>query len=284
LGFQDEPDAKLPGIDAAPGDWERRRQITLDNAAAFLERHAERGCSFIPVGAAQGWSPGTYADSVAQLQRIGYQRIALGGMVPLKTQQILSALRQIAEVRSPETELHLLGVTRVEHIESFEDFGITSFDSTSPFRQAFKDERDNYYTSDGAAHTAVRVPQVEGNAKLKMRIRAGQIDPVRASQLERGCLAALEAFGAGTATLDETVESLRLYESLWDGKTDRSRLYRETLAARPWETCRCGVCGSAGINVVMFRGSERNKRRGFHNLYVFGLQLQRHLRGVVSPD
>src|SRR5207237_368197 len=54
LGFQDEPDSKLPGIDPAPVEWERRRQITLENAAAFLARHEERGCSFVPIGAAQG--------------------------------------------------------------------------------------------------------------------------------------------------------------------------------------------------------------------------------------
>jgi hypothetical protein len=28
----------------------------------------------------------------------------------------------------------------------------------------------------------------------------------------------------------------------------------------------------------MFRGSERNKRRGFHNLYVFRQRLDRELR------
>jgi hypothetical protein len=36
------------------------------------------------------------------------------------------------------------------------------------------------------------------------------------------------------------------------------------------------------VEVVLFRGSERNKRRGFHNLVVFYERLQRHLAGRRS--
>jgi hypothetical protein len=184
-------------------------------------------------------------------------------------------------VRSSETELHLFGVTRVDHIEDFEEFGVTSFDSTSPFRQAFKDERDNYYLQDGGTLVAVRVPQVEGNARLKMKIRAGQIDQGKAIHFERRCLDALFDYQDGKVTLTKTLGPLRAYEEIWDGKTDRTEHYRKTLDARPWESCDCGVCADAGINVVMFRGSERNKRRGFHNLSVFGRRLQNALASSV---
>ena len=40
----------------------------------------------------------------------------------------------------------------------------------------------------------------------------------------------------------------------------------------------------AGINVILFRGSERNKRRGFHNLYVFRQRLDRELNAGVPYD
>jgi hypothetical protein len=33
------------------------------------------------------------------------------------------------------------------------------------------------------------------------------------------------------------------------------------------------VCTRLGIHVILFRGAERNRRRGFHNLYVFYRQL-----------
>jgi hypothetical protein len=41
--------------------------------------------------------------------------------------------------------------------------------------------------------------------------------------------------------------------------------YRRTLEARPWEKCQCNVCTSIGMDVLIFRGSNRNKRRGAHN-------------------
>ena len=36
-----------------------------------------------------------------------------------------------------------------------------------------------------------------------------------------------------------------------------------------------------GIHVVIFRGTERNKRRGFHNLHIFNHRLQEKLATVA---
>jgi hypothetical protein len=276
LGFRTDDGQQLLIADEAMSEWERRRQITLQYASEFLAQHRARSCRFQPLGVAQGWSPSSYRDSVAQLQRMGYARIALGGMVPLKTHEILSALKAIVDVRDPGTQFHLLGVTRVEHVDEFAAYGVSSFDSTSPFRQAFKDDRDNYYLPDRAL-TAVRVPQVEGNPRLKSRIQAGEVDQGLAVKLEERCLSLLRDYDRGEALLDDAVSALAEYEFLWDGKHDRSSVYRETLRDRPWKQCDCGICGHVGIEVVLFRGSERNKRRGFHNLYVFSRRLQREI-------
>ncbi len=62
----------------------------------------------------------------------------------------------------PDTRLHLLGVTRTENLREFERMGVASFDSTSPLRQAFKDDRDNYYTPWTRTFTAVRIPRWRG--------------------------------------------------------------------------------------------------------------------------
>src|SRR5205823_14726509 len=124
-------------------------------------------------------------------------------------------------VRAPETRLHLLGVTRCERIPEFATHGVTSFDSTSPFRQAFKDDRDNYYALD-RTWVALRVPQVEGNAKLQRRIRAGEIDQVLARRLERAALGKLDSFDRGDSDLESVVAALRAYEALHDEKRDRS--------------------------------------------------------------
>src|SRR3954469_14347244 len=109
------------------------------------------------------------------------------------------------------------------------------------------------------------------------RIRAGEIDQALARKLEKAALATLDAFDAGAATVDEAVHALREYEQLHDGLRDRSQLYREVLAAAPWKECECAVCRDAGIHAILFRGSERNKRRGFHNLHVFAQRLAREV-------
>ena len=255
--------------------WITRQELNFVLAEDFLDRHRVRGCSFEPVGVAHGWSPDSYTRSVARLQDLGYQRIALGGMVPLKTMQIIECLRSIVDVRAPDTQIHLLGVTRTEHVTAFAGFGVTSFDSTSPFRQAFKSDKDNYY-SGSRTYTALRVPQVEGNPKLQALIRAGRIDQREARRCERAALDGIRAYDRGAASLLEALRALDAYDDL-QGRKRSSERYRETLEDRPWQKCRCGVCVSAGVEVILFRGTERNKRRGFHNLHVFNERLQRHL-------
>lgn len=272
--FQYEP--KVLRTDDAAREWVRRQQITLELAADFWRRCAESDIHFTPLGVTQGWSPESYAYGVVELQRIGYRRIAVGGMVPLKTKEILACLRAIDDVREPDTQLHLLGISRVDEIPNFASHGVTSFDSTSPFRQAFKDDRDNYYALD-RTYVALRVPQVDGNAKLKARIRSGEISQGRAMQLERAALKLLREYDRGEVDLEVAVEAIIAYSAVWDSKADRGSQYRETLEAKPWQSCDCSICKTVGIEAIIFRGAERNKRRGFHNLHVFGQRLRRQL-------
>jgi hypothetical protein len=273
LGFS--VDAPLSN-DLLPTEWIDRQKITLDLAAEFWRLHRERKCAFEPVGVAQGWSRESYAHAVKELQGMGYRRIALGGLVTLKTPEIVAVLKAANGSRRPKTTFHLLGVTRCEEIPNFRSFGVTSFDSTSPFRQAFKDERDNYYT-ERRTYIALRVPQVDGNVKLQRRIRAGEIDQTLARTLERDALRAVVGFDDGKVTIDEAVDALRAYETLHDEKHDRSLQYREVLTDAPWKHCNCGVCREAGVQVIIFRGTERNKRRGFHNLHVFAQRFAHEL-------
>ncbi|WP_024875943.1 tRNA-guanine transglycosylase DpdA [Saccharomonospora piscinae] len=274
LIFEYEP--LIPRDDSRAAEWVRRQQLTLDLAAEFRATCQARDVEFTPVGVAQGWSPASYARAVAELQMIGYSRIALGGMVPLKTPDILNCLRAVDEVRDRRTQLHLLGISRYDDVRSFAGHGVTSFDSTSPFQQSFKDERNNYHTAT-RKYMAVRVPQVGGNTKLKKRIEAGEIDQGQAVKRERAALDLLRRYDRDEVDVDPVLEALSDYSQLWNGKDDRTEQYRSTLTARPWRECPCSICRAVGIEVVLFRGSERNKRRGFHNLYVFEQQLRKQL-------
>lgn len=279
LAFQPAWDA--PGTDV-PVDVRERQEVTLQLAAEFLAKQRSGSLDFEPLGVAQGWSPKSYARSVKALQKAGYNYIALGGMVPLKTQEILACLESIESVRKPSTRLHLLGVTRIDSVAAFESHGVVSFDSTSPLRQAFKDDKDNFYTMD-RTYTAVRVPQVEGNPGLQKRIRAGMISQEKARKLEREALESLRRFDASECTLEDLLAALRRYEELYDPENDRTAAYGEILTDQPWRKCGCDVCKDLGYHVILFRGAERNRRRGFHNLWVFYRRLRREL-GLPLPE
>lgn len=276
-------DPKWETDGTTPTPIRARQQITLELAQEFLTRCRGEHVPFEPLGVAQGWGPQSYASAVEQLQKMGYDYIALGGMVPLKTRDILCCLEAISKVLRPQTRLHLLGVTRTDSIREFSDRGVKSFDSTSPLRQAFKDDKDNYYTPN-RTYPAIRIPQVGENPRLKKRIAAGQVAQDRARTLERACLDAMRRFDQDQASVDDVVGVLSDYEALYDGKSDRSAAYREVLEARPWRSCGCDVCQALGYHVILFRGAERNRRRGFHNIWVFYRRLQTELaaRGATS--
>jgi hypothetical protein len=275
LGFDEDYDTGLPGLDTVPPAWRRRQEITLDLAEKFLALRKRRRLRFEPVGVVQGWSPVSYANAAIALQKMGYHRIALGGLVPLKTEQIHSALTACSKVRKGATQFHLLGVTRLNRLNEFAALGATTFDTTSPLRQAFKDDKDNYHVLDGS-YLAVRVPQVDGNPRLQRRIRAGEIRIEQARRLEQRSLEALQALDRDPNALDGAVDAVIEYEELWNGTSERAADYRRTLGEAPWRTCPCEVCRAIGVHVVIFRGAERNRRRGFHNLKILQWRLSGH--------
>ena len=287
----DEP--APPGEEAVPPEILERQKITLDLARDFLREHKRRNCRFTPVGVAQGWSPKSYAHSVEVLQDMGFERIAIGGLVPLKTKEILACLSATNEVRRPKTGFHLFGVTRTHEVSKFIDFGVVSFDSTSPLRQAFKDDKDNFWTLDRAPktptgwknYTALRVPQVDGNPSLKRRIQAGEVNLAEACRLEKACLQALASFDRDEQGCDSVLDILMEYEALHASRRssrDMRAAYEEVLTDRPWRNCDCEICSALRIHVIIFRGAERNRRRGFHNLFTFKRRLELELQGTSA--
>lgn len=269
--FGYDPVASLETVDPA---WAERRRITLRLAEEFITRVTDQGLKLQPVGAAQGWSPASYSDSVRQLQDMGYRRIALGGMVPLKTKDILECLQAIDVVRSPTTELHLLGITRVESMDAFSEYGVTSFDSTSAFRQAFMDDRNNFHTEHDS-FIALRVPQVDGNPALKRAILAGRVSQKEAVAQERVCLRTLREFDGSDQAVQRALAELGAYESICQVKKSYLGEYERTLGAAPWNSCECSLCRKLGIEIAIFRGTERNKRRGFHNMSVLANKMKK---------
>lgn len=262
------------GKSSVPPDALARQEITLTLAREFMK--ASKQASFKAMGVAQGWSPASYAHAVKELQKIGFKYICIGGVVPLKTHKLIHVLDAVNGVRKPRVKLHLLGVTRLEKIADFRSFGVASFDSTSPLRRAWLDNRVNYFTLDGS-YSAIRVPQVDGNVRLQKRIRAGEVKQEHALAAETKCLDYMAQFDAGKRKAPSVLAALTEYEKIHDPGGDRSEAYRATLDAKPWKSCKCEICTHLGHHVILFRGAERNRRRGFHNVHVFYKRLEREL-------
>ena len=268
------PDHLVPGFvaddedtDAVEADWRRRRDTSLDLARSFLDERRRRGSPLVPIGVAQGWSPGSYADSVRSLERMGYDYVALGGLAPLGTASVLVCLDAVGRARKPSTRVHLLGLARPECLAVSASVGVASIDTTTPLRQAFIDDKHNYHAPEGH-YLAVRVPSWEGNPRLERSVREQGVPRTEARALERAALDGIRRYGQRELPLAKALEAVRVYEMLFNGR-DQTDAYARVLEARPWEGCPCRICRALGIEVVLFRGAERNRRRGFHNLYVF---------------
>lgn len=57
--------------------------------------------------------------------------------------------------------------------------------------------------------------------------------------------------------------------------------YEELLRREPWNECGCRICEEYGIEVAIFRGNNRNRRRGFHNTRRFYDEFERDLPKIA---
>lgn len=279
------------GMEGGSADAKHRFDITLENADGFRQEALAIGASFTPLGVVQGWSPGSMAEAARRLVAMGYDYLALGGMVPLKSPEIKMCLAAIRDAVPTLTKLHILGFAKAEDIDSFHSFDIASFDTTSPLIRAFKDAKQNYYLpGDGLGlryFTSIRVPQAIENPRLQRGVKMGLFRAEDLLRMEAAALGSLRAFDRGDADLEETLHNILVYSApLFEEKpyedcknsTTLARLairYRETLTEKPWKQCPCAICTTASVDVIIFRGSNRNKRRGIHNLAVYKNHIER---------
>lgn len=259
-----------------PVERQRRYDITRKNASDFINKWRNGNYSFTPIGVAQGWDPLSYRESVAELVGMGYQYIALGGMARTPTKQIMQVLLEVAPVIPDYLRVHLFGVARLDAIPLFRALGVTSFDSSSHLRRAWLGSGSNYFALDGQTYAAIRIPPVDGHGlRVKKMIAAGKGSKEDFKKLEVQALASLRGFDRGEMSLDDALESVLAYdEKIGDGRERHAEYYRKVLEDQPWKKCDCKICREIGIEVIIFRGNNRNRRRGFHNTYYFYKKFQ----------
>lgn len=274
----------LLGLDGGSNEARRRFEVTLENASAFL-KESRQSKAFTPLGVIQGWSPQSMAEAARRLVAMGYGYLAIGGMVPLKIDQIARTLAVIREAIPPGIRLHILGFGKANEMLDVAAHRVTSFDTTSPLIRAFKDDKQNYWyrRPDGGMgyYTAIRVPQSLENPRLQRLVKQGDFRAEDLTAMETGALAALRAHDKQPLPVDEVLEPVLKYNAVlatgrpYDEVREQPTMqklavrYRETLTDRPWTKCPCPICAQSGVEVAIFRASNRNKRRGIHNLGIF---------------
>ncbi len=274
-----------------PEDARNRYEITLTLAQKFLKISKILKNNFTPIGVVQGWSPMSMARAAQSLVGMGYTYLAIGGLVPLRANDIHQVLSAVRSAIPTNVEIHLLGFAKADHLSEFFKYNVSSFDTSSPMIRAFKDGRRNFYLPTEAGniqyYKAVRIPQALENNTLKKKLKSGKCSEEDLLIHERKALSAIRGYAEYKVGLEEVLNAVLEYSEFlfWsDTKSEMQNMtfldalckeYRETLAARPWEQCGCRACKDCGVEVIIFRSSNRNKRRGMHNLVVFHNQLEK---------
>jgi hypothetical protein len=261
-----------------------RYDLTIHNAEDFLKEHRKAGLKWEPIGAVQGWDPDSYADAAAQYVKMGYRYIGLGGLVRSQTAEIMAILHKVKEKVPSGIDIHLFGLARLNAVKDMATLGVTSVDSASPLRRAWLGGKDNYWTPDSKHYRAIRIPEAGKSFRAKRMVSEGRAESDFVQSVESKLMKLLRSFDAGKEKVDHVLEALSEYDHLITPDRD-SELdeYCRTLEAKPWKECPCDICKKDGIEVVIFRGNNRNRRRGFHNVFVFYRLLQGILNGTIKP-
>ena len=259
-----------------------RMNLTAEYAKEFLEIHRELKYRFDPIGSIQGITAKHYAHFASEYVKWGYKHIALGGLVRRQDSEILEIVAAVREALQRQTRgkdeniwVHLFGILRPNLQPIFRHLGVSSFDSASYLRKAWSCPSRNYFMDDGKYgkwYSSIRVPFSTSKPMREVAESNPKFANGAMQELEKECLTNLKLFDEKKISEEEVLERVNEYSALLQRKKTYnhfSERHQELLNERPWEKCKCKVCKDAGINIVVFRGANRNRRRGFHNTWVF---------------
>ena len=260
-----------------------RYDLTINNAEEFLVEHSKLGLDWEPIGAVQGWDPNSYREAARKYVAMGYKYIALGGLVRSSTKEVLRMLEEVHKVVPETVSIHLFGLARISAINEFARFGVKSVDSASYLRQAWMRGAQGYLLDDGA-YASLRIPEGGKSFRAKRMLDHPELTEETLERLEQNALDTVRALAKNNCSIDTCLNALLEYDQyITSERVDMSDLYRRTLTERPWEKCDCEICQKDGVEVIIFRGNNRNRRRGFHNTYVFYRIVQQLLNGDDLP-
>ena len=154
-------------------------------------------------------------------------------------------------------------------------------DSASYFRKAWLKSSKNYITDENIGYPAIRIPQSTNKNMIKKVIDKSKYPIEKIKKMEQKSLDALLKYEKGELPLNETIDIIMEYDNIFVRSSKDNNLkekYYRLLKDKPWEKCQCPICKKLGIQVVIFRGTNRNKRRGFHNIWSLRKMMNKELR------
>jgi hypothetical protein len=261
-------------------DKDFRMRLTFENGIkAFEEWSKNYRKDFQLIVAVQGWEIKDYIKMYEDYLKHGIRHFGFGGLVRSPTSFILELLNQlikkIKETKIFPEYLHFFGLARFALFPKFkelEEMGIqVGFDSASFLRKAWLSSPDaqlNYLSLDGKGYAAIRIPFVSRQSKERETTLIEKPSE-NLAMLEKECLEKLRMYDKDQIDLESVLKVLSKFNKAIGGRPELINYYRRTLEEKPWKSCDCPICKSIGIEVVIFRGNNRNRRRGFHNTYVF---------------
>ncbi|MEM2506502.1 MAG: tRNA-guanine transglycosylase DpdA [Nitrososphaeria archaeon] len=258
-----------------------RMKITFENALKSFEEWKKRYKNdFQLIMAVQGWNVSDYLNFYRKYVDLGASHIGFGGLARSPTSFIIKLIeelkREIEESRRSPEYIHFFGLARFALFSKFrelEDLGVrVGFDSASYLRKAWLSaptSQLNYLSIDGKGYTAIRIPFI---GKKREKVKESLVPEQNENflkNLEQKCLKELRLYDKGETEINQVLSTILQFYRAAGEKTELISYYRKTLEDKPWKRCSCPICSNIGIEVVIFRGNNRNRRRGFHNTYIF---------------
>lgn len=220
-----------------PQKYTDRMGITIQNGRDFLTECRSQGVRFEPIGSVQGWSPKSYVKCVQEFQKMGYKKLAIGGIAKLSKPSIRELMASIKEVVG-DTELHLFGITQPQLVRELDLPNITSVDGMGPHLGGVI--RGEYFQTSTKRHKCFPITHVSEETQ---------------SALDRRDYDQLRTYADPTTNfdVDQTLEELK---------------------GEYWKGCDCIVCTQILGSRVAFHHSDTARHRGFHNLYVIAKEFK----------
>lgn len=116
------------------------------------------------------------------------------------------------------------------------------------------------------------------------------MNPTTLVEAEKKALSLVRDFDKGEAGIKETLNAVIDYQRFLleiDAKdttsvdkklSELAKRVERTLEDQPWKKCSCDICSKVGVEVIIFRSNNHNRRRGFHNLHVY----RNHLKKTIG--